>query len=123
MPKSKPDFETFLMADKVDHVGKLVKDELMRAIIKHPTPFNNAHEGFAVLQEEVDELWDDVKSNLAYSHFGMREAIQIAAMAIRFVVELHEHPGGDTCERLDLVSGEKVKSPKTSRAKPRTPRG
>lgn len=124
MPKSKPDFETFLLADKVDHVGKLVKDELMRAMIKHPTPFNNAHEGFAVLKEEVDELWDDVKGDLAYAHdFGMREAIQVAAMAIRFVVELHDHSRGEFCERLDLVSGERVKSPKTSRAKPRTPRG
>jgi hypothetical protein len=26
-------------------------------------PFNSAHEGFAVLKEEVDELWDHVKTN------------------------------------------------------------
>ena len=34
-------------------------------------PMNSAHEGFAVLKEEVDELWD-----------------QVAAMAIRFIADV-----------------------------------
>lgn len=53
-------------------------------------PFNSAHEGFAVLAEEVDELWDHVKTNQTKRDIEAmrREAIQIAAMAIRFAVDV-----------------------------------
>jgi hypothetical protein len=59
--------------------------ELERA--KAWPPFNSAHEGFAIMHEEFDELkahvWTKQKlRNLA----AMRvEAIQVAAMAIKFV--------------------------------------
>ena len=36
---------------------KLVKDELIRARKNHG-PMLSVHEGYAVLLEEVDELWD-----------------------------------------------------------------
>ncbi len=50
--------------------------------------FHSAHEGFAVLKEEVDELWDEVKKR-EFDRTKMRaEAVQIAAMAIRFAVEV-----------------------------------
>lgn len=50
-------------------------------------PFNSAHEGYAVLLEEADELWDEVKVNQARRDLAKmrKEAIQVAAMAIRFV--------------------------------------
>ena len=53
-------------------------------------PFTSAHEGYAILKEEVDELWDEVKkkpslrSNMALE----KEAIQVAAMALRFLVDV-----------------------------------
>jgi hypothetical protein len=49
-------------------------------------PFNSAHEGYAVLLEEVDELWAHVKTNQKRRDIAaMRaEAIQVAAMALRF---------------------------------------
>ena len=50
--------------------------------------FNSPHEGYAVIQEEVDELWDAVKTkSLGYKE-QRKECIQIAAMAIRFVFDL-----------------------------------
>lgn len=85
-------------------VLQLVERELVKAWTKHPGEFHNAHEGFAVLKEEVDELWDEVKQDTAYTKDGMKEAIQTAAMAVRFIVELHGHPKGDPASRLDLVS-------------------
>lgn len=51
-------------------------------------PFNNSHEGYAVIKEELDELWDEIKNN-KFPTSSMRnqreEAIQVAAMAIRFI--------------------------------------
>lgn len=51
---------------------------------------NSAHEGFAVLREEVDELWRHVMTNQKRRDLpAMRaEAIQIGAMAIRFVEDV-----------------------------------
>ena len=63
--------------------------EVCRATQKWPS-FNSAHEGFAVLKEEVDELWDEVKVGQKYRDLKkMRaEAIQVAAMALRFAAEV-----------------------------------
>lgn len=70
---------------EIDAALAEVRAELLRAIAKFP-PFNSAHEGYAVLAEEVDELWDDVKRDFAQ---GQRaEAVQVAAMAVRFVTDL-----------------------------------
>ena len=50
-------------------------------------PFNSAHEGYAILAEEVDELWAHVKVDQKKRDLdAMRaEAIQVAAMAVKFV--------------------------------------
>lgn len=49
-------------------------------------PFHNSHEGYAVLKEEVDELWDDVKGNRP--NRAREEAVQVAAMAVRFMIDV-----------------------------------
>jgi hypothetical protein len=46
--------------------------------------FNSTHELYAVLQEEVDEFWDSVKSNDP----DPMELLQVAAVALRGAVEL-----------------------------------
>jgi hypothetical protein len=53
-------------------------------------PFNSAHEGYAVLKEEVDELWDHVKTNQKRRDLSAmrKEAIQVAAMALRFAYDV-----------------------------------
>ena len=48
-------------------------------------PFHNTHEGYAVLKEEVDELWDAVKAN--DTQHALKEAVQVGAMALRFIVD------------------------------------
>ena len=63
-----------------------VKLELLIVRASHAAPFNSYHEGYAVLKEEVDELWDDIKGN---RRSGAREeAVQVAAMAIQFLIDL-----------------------------------
>ena len=65
------------------------KAELIGAASVWPA-FNSAHEGFGVLSEEVSELWDEVRVKQAHRDPEKlrREAIQVAAMAIRFAVEV-----------------------------------
>ena len=69
-----------------------VRAELDRAVAKFGG-FHNAHEGYAVLLEEVDELWDLVKLPSSSRtpeqlHSMRKEAKQVAAMAIRFMLEV-----------------------------------
>lgn len=66
-----------------------VRAELSRAIDGFPA-FNTAHEGYAVLLEEVDELWAHVKVKQGKRDVVrmQREAVQVAAMAIRFALDL-----------------------------------
>ena len=66
-----------------------VMQECRRAQVRF-APFNSAHEGFAVLKEEVDELWDEVKKNRSKrcKRLMRVEAMQVAAMAVRFMSEL-----------------------------------
>ncbi len=64
-----------------------VRRELERATEKF-APFHSAHEGFAILLEEVEELKHEV-------FHGTRErarakAIQIAAMALRFIRDVSD---------------------------------
>lgn len=71
-----------------------VYNEVIRAKGLFPTDFINQHEGYAVCLEEVDELWEEVKKN--QRHYDLvaqrKEAIQAAAMFIRFATELTPTP-------------------------------
>lgn len=64
-----------------------VHAETLRAMGKFP-PFNSNHEGWAVIKEELDELWDEVKKADPHDPVAREEAIQVAAMAVRFVHDL-----------------------------------
>lgn len=66
-----------------------INHEYLKASAKYPK-FHSTHEGYAVIKEEVDELWEMVKANKGlYGNDEMKkEAIQIAAMAIRFINDL-----------------------------------
>lgn len=64
-----------------------VQNELKRAEKKF-AQFNNPHEGYAVLLEEMDELWDLIKKQ-SHDREAMKwEALQVAAMAVRFIKDL-----------------------------------
>jgi len=68
----------------------LIEGELRRSITLFPKPFNSSHEGFAVIKEEVDELWDEVKNNKKpdTNQRQQEEAIQVGAMAAKFIMQL-----------------------------------
>jgi hypothetical protein len=68
-----------------------VDQELTRAMAHYPR-MNSAHEAYAVILEEVEELWQEIKVKQAHhDHAAMRrEAVQIAAMVTRFVIDVLE---------------------------------
>lgn len=47
--------------------------------------FNSRWEGFCVLQEEVHELWEEVRKKEPPKKLMREEAVQVAAMAIKFI--------------------------------------
>ena len=65
-----------------------IRAEHERAISKFP-PFHSAHEGFAVILEELDELKAEVWKNQKIRDIGAmeREARHVAAMAMRFMID------------------------------------
>lgn len=80
---------------QLDDLEQAIHDEIMSAQHQYP-PFNTAHEGYAVLLEEVDELWEHVKVKQGKrdGEAMQKEAIQIAAMAIRFAMDVCANQGG-----------------------------
>jgi hypothetical protein len=85
-----------------------VAAELAQARQTH-APMNSHHEGYAVILEELDELWEVCKHNThvkgeptprnieqirAAKRADMRkEALQVAAMAIRFIEDICDKEG------------------------------
>lgn len=50
--------------------------------------FSSSHEGYAIIKEELDELWAEIKKKKRKQSLLRKEACQIAAMALRFMVDL-----------------------------------
>lgn len=72
------------LCDIVDEVYA----EANTATLLHP-PMHSLHEGFAVLLEEIDELkaevWKNPRKHLERNALARKEAIQVAAMAVRII--------------------------------------
>ena len=72
---------------KIDRITEEVLKELEMAC-EHFKSFRNSHEGYAVILEELDELWDAIKDKKCSLEDQRKEAIQVAAMAMRFIFDL-----------------------------------
>lgn len=70
-----------------------IEHELCKAEERYPS-FHTAHEGYAVILEELDELWDEVKRKQGTRDKAKmrKEAVQVAAMAVRFILDICDHP-------------------------------
>lgn len=74
-----------------------VQSELVSAMQDHG-PFVSYHHGKAVIEEELDELWDEIKGDQSDEEM-YDEAKQIAAMGLRFMVELNQMRGDEDVEK------------------------
>lgn len=90
------DFAEVLRTNNVLTALMAVRDEVTRAQKLWPRPFSCAHEGISVIREEFEELWDEVKLNEKKRDLEKirKEAVQVAAMAIRFIVEVIDEGRG-----------------------------
>jgi len=52
--------------------------------------FNSAHEGYGVILEELDELWDEIKLKQSKREPDslFNESKQVSAMGLRFMVDV-----------------------------------
>lgn len=90
---SNTEFASHIDFNKITSIVSDVIEEFNKATHKHP-PFNSRHEAYAILIEEVDELWAEVKKNHSKDPGAKitqrKEAIQVAAMAFRFIYDCDE---------------------------------
>lgn len=90
------------MNDRLEVVCLEIANAYEKARDKHK-PMNSPHEGYAVILEELDELWDEVKGWQPKSSFAgamperdyeyqqsklRKEALHVAAMALAFIVDV-----------------------------------
>jgi len=65
------------MTDKVrKHLEKAIKHELKNSAEKHGKKFSSSHEAYAVIKEEVEELYLDLK-NFNENFKGFWDAIKV----------------------------------------------
>lgn len=68
-------------------VIEAVFDEVVRARSEH-APMRGAHDGHALILQEVHGLWGAIKDRRCDAQEMRDRAIQVAAMAVAFVVEV-----------------------------------
>ncbi|MCE7734045.1 MAG: hypothetical protein GPJ54_04145 [Candidatus Heimdallarchaeota archaeon] len=79
------------MKERIDHILQEMKFEYLEARVTHKG-LHSYHEGYAVLKEEIEELWDEIKKRQPDNDKLFKEAIQVGAMALAFIYELLEVP-------------------------------
>jgi len=73
---------------EIDLACNMIREEAHRAITLFPS-FNSGHEGKAIIEEELDELWTEVKAcALGTTPNILTEAIHVGAMAARFIADV-----------------------------------
>ncbi|WP_407312093.1 hypothetical protein [Desulfosporosinus sp. SB140] len=73
-------------------IATLVFEELKRANKLYGTSFVSPHEGYAVILEELDEIFEEIKKKSPDKDRMMEEAIQVGAMAIKFIQSMDRWP-------------------------------
>lgn len=82
--------EQIVLLNELEDISGLAINEAFTCRINRGRDFASHHEAYAVIKEELDELWDEIKKpEKSYDKMAMRkEASQIAAMCLRFINEL-----------------------------------
>lgn len=84
---TQPSDNLALRMSRIEIILDELKAEIFKAMKKH-RPMASPHEGYSVILEELDELWDHVKGDTGRSLDARNEALQTAAMGIRYICDL-----------------------------------
>lgn len=78
-----------------NQLAEQIDDELSRAKA-HGLEFASLHEAYAVMLEELDEIWDitRLKRRDRHAETLKHELVQLAAMAIKAIHSMHNFTGG-----------------------------
>lgn len=76
----------------LDAIFNDLRRELGAAIAKHAS-MHSPHEGHSVIREELEELWEHVRADTGQGALARKEALQVAAMGIRYAYDLCKVPG------------------------------
>jgi NTP pyrophosphatase (non-canonical NTP hydrolase) len=79
---------------RLEEIFEEIRDEIIRAEAHGPI-FNSLHEAYAIIAEELDELWDitrQKRKNRSREEMH-RELVQIAAMAIKALRSMQNFGG------------------------------
>lgn len=72
---------------QVKNIATAMLKELNRANKIHGG-FHSPHEGYAIILEELDELFDEIKKKHPDDRRMREEAIQVGAMAMKFIASM-----------------------------------
>lgn len=89
-----------MLVARIDRVLGEIKIELVKSMTKH-APMHSPHEGSSVIREEFEELWEHVMADTGRTPAARKEALQVAAMGVRYALDLCE-----TGEKVEDGSGE-----------------
>lgn len=78
----------------VDAILARVKAELARSFAKHGG-MASPHEGSSVIREEFEELWEHVRRDTGKSADAIKEAAQLAAMAVKYILSFETRTDGN----------------------------
>lgn len=72
---------------------ELILSEMMKEYKRATTeysPFASHHEGWAVIKEQLDEVWDEIKKKRGTKSTEKitKEVLHVGAMSLRFLMEL-----------------------------------
>lgn len=71
----------------IDKLLAEIKTELEKGIRLHGLNVST-HESYAILLEEMDELWDEIKKRFQDKTAIKEEAIQVSAMALKLIISM-----------------------------------
>jgi len=81
-----------------DRAGEVILAELRWSRTRFPDRFHSLAEAVSVLEEELDELTDALRANMI--EHARAEAKQVAAMALRLIVDLEDRAPSEARDRL-----------------------
>lgn len=78
--------------DRIVYYLNELKEECKKGIEKRG-PFANFHEAYAVILEEMEEMWEEIKKKKPFEKLIKEECVQVGAMCLKLLVCFFDEDG------------------------------